>query len=348
MWRVALRDLQWRRRRFVIAVLATSLVFGMTLLMTGFSTSLHNEGRRIVAALGADGWLVAAGAPGPFTTSTPIRAADADRVAAAPGVERADPLVILHATVRRPSVRDVNVIGARPGGLGAPPLAEGRAVARPGEVVADTELGLRPGEWIELSGRQLQVVGLADQVTWYFGTPTLFLALEDAQAVAFDGQPLAMAILTQGMPRTELPGLEVLSNLQAMDDLERPLVRGTQSIDLISALLWLVAAGIIGSIVYLSALERLREFAVFKATGASNRSLLAGLALQAVVLSAMAAVLAVGIARLLGPMFPFAVEIPPLAFPRLVVLAMLVGLAASAAGLRRAVSVQPALAFGGP
>jgi hypothetical protein len=31
MWRVALRDLQWRRRRFVIAVLATSLVFGMTL-----------------------------------------------------------------------------------------------------------------------------------------------------------------------------------------------------------------------------------------------------------------------------------------------------------------------------
>jgi hypothetical protein len=26
MWRVALADLQWRRRRFVIAVLATSLV----------------------------------------------------------------------------------------------------------------------------------------------------------------------------------------------------------------------------------------------------------------------------------------------------------------------------------
>jgi putative ABC transport system permease protein len=47
-------------------------------------------------------------------------------------------------------------------------------------------------------------------------------------------------------------------------------------------------------------------------------------------------------------MFPFAVEVPPLAFPRLLVVAMLVGLVASAAGLRRAVSVQPALAFGGP
>jgi putative ABC transport system permease protein len=348
MWRVALRDLQWRRRRFVIAVLAAALVFGMTLLMTGFSTSLHNEGRRIVAALGADAWLVAAGAPGPFTTSTPIQAVDADRVAGLPGVARADPLVILHSTIRRPAVRDVNVIGARPGGLGTPPLAAGRAVARAGEVVADTELGLRLGDRLELGGRQLEVVGLAERVTWYFGTPTLFLALEDAQAVAFGGQPLAMAVLTEGVPGAAPPGLELVSNEQALADLERPLVRGTQSIDLISALLWLVAAGIIGSIVYLSVLERLRELAVFKAVGAGNRSLLAGLALQAVLLSATAAVLAVGIAKLLAPVFPFSVEIPALAFPRLVVTAMLVGLAASAVGLRRAVSVQPALAFGGP
>jgi putative ABC transport system permease protein len=206
MWRVALRDLQWRRRRFVIAVLATSLVFGMTLLMTGFSGSLHNEGPRIVAAVGADAWLVADGAPGPFTTSTPVQAAEAQRVAAAPGVARADPLVILHSTIRRPTVRDVNVIGARPGGLGSPPLTEGRAVAAPGEVVADTALGLRPGDRIELSGRQLQVVGLADRVTWYFGTPTVFLALQDAQAVAFDHQPLATAIVTEGVPRPHRPG----------------------------------------------------------------------------------------------------------------------------------------------
>jgi hypothetical protein len=49
----------------VVAVLATSLVFGMTLLMTGADVSLHNKGRRIVAALGADAWLVADGASGP-------------------------------------------------------------------------------------------------------------------------------------------------------------------------------------------------------------------------------------------------------------------------------------------
>ena len=38
-------------------------------------------------------------------------------------------------------------------------------------------------------------------------------------------------------------------------------------------LLWIVAACIVGSIVYVSAIERTRDFAVFKATGASNGSL---------------------------------------------------------------------------
>ena len=35
MWLVSLRDLQWRRRRFLIAVVATALVFAMSLLMAG-------------------------------------------------------------------------------------------------------------------------------------------------------------------------------------------------------------------------------------------------------------------------------------------------------------------------
>ncbi|HEV7855102.1 MAG TPA: glutamine ABC transporter permease, partial [Mycobacterium sp.] len=37
MLRVTLRDLQWRRRRFVITIVGTSLVFAMTLLLTGLS-----------------------------------------------------------------------------------------------------------------------------------------------------------------------------------------------------------------------------------------------------------------------------------------------------------------------
>jgi putative ABC transport system permease protein len=113
-------------------------------------------------------------------------------------------------------------------------------------------------------------------------------------------------------------------------------------------LLWIVAAMIIGSVIYLSALERGRDFAVMKATGSSSRSLLAGLSIQSVLLSLAAAVLAIGVARLLRPLFPIPLAIPMRAVLLLPLIALVVGLLASVSAIRRAVSVDPALAFGGP
>ena len=37
MLMAALRDLQWRRRRFIIAILGTAVVFAMTLVLTGLA-----------------------------------------------------------------------------------------------------------------------------------------------------------------------------------------------------------------------------------------------------------------------------------------------------------------------
>ena len=53
------------------------------------------------------------------------------------------------------------------------------------------------------------------------------------------------------------------------------------------------------------------------------------------------------LANLLAPVFPFNIEIPTSAYLRLAVLALVVGLVATLAGLRQAVGVDPALAFGG-
>ena len=58
---VSLRDLQWRRRRFLIAVGAAALVFAMTLLLSGLSSVLDKEPARIVKALGADAFVVPSG-----------------------------------------------------------------------------------------------------------------------------------------------------------------------------------------------------------------------------------------------------------------------------------------------
>jgi putative ABC transport system permease protein len=349
MWLVSLRDLQWRRRRFVIAVVATALVFAMSLLMAGADAGLTSETRRIIDVIGADRWLVARGTSGPFTTVTAIPAEAAAEVANLPGVRRADALVIFHSTLRRPGsgLKDVNVIGYRPGGLGAPPISEGRAPAAAGEVVADTRLALSVGRTADIGGRGLRVVGTARGVTYYFGGPTVFMPITDAQGLAFRGLPLAMTVVTKGIPENVPAALQAMTPAQVRTDLDRPSKNGKSTIQFLNILLWLVAAGIIASIVYLSVLERLRDFAVFKATGASSGALYAGLALQAVLLSVTAALVATGLSHLLAPGFPFALELTAVAVLRLLVVALIVGLVASLVGLRRAVAVDPALAFGG-
>lgn len=45
MWMTALRDLQWRRRRFLIAVIGTSLVFGMMGPLCGLPRSATTRAR---------------------------------------------------------------------------------------------------------------------------------------------------------------------------------------------------------------------------------------------------------------------------------------------------------------
>ena len=58
---LGLRELQWSRRRFAVAVLATALVFALGLLMSGVSASFDNEIDRTVESFGADAWLLRVG-----------------------------------------------------------------------------------------------------------------------------------------------------------------------------------------------------------------------------------------------------------------------------------------------
>lgn len=345
MWFASLRDLQWRFRRFLIAVIGTSLVFGLTLVMSGLSHGFRVEARRVVTGLGADGWVVATGGHGAFTSAPELRPGTTEAVRLLPGVTQADPILVLHTTLDVPQVLDVNVVGFRPGGIGTPARIDGRLPAS-GEAVADVRLGKRVGDSFTYAGRRTVIVGTVRGMTIMAGQPLVFIPIADAQRAL--GAPLASAILTRGRP-TRLPASLTLDEpARTRRDLLRPLDNAVASIDLTQLLLWGVAALIIGSVVYLSALERVRDFAVFKATGAATHTLLVGLVLQAVTVALVSAVLAFGAAHLIAPAFPIDVVIPGRALVVLPVIALAIGALASVAGLRRAVGVDPAAAFGGP
>ena len=345
MWLIAARDLQYRRRRFLIAIAATGLVFGIALLLDGASKNITDETTHIVGLFRADGFVVDRRATGPFTTTVVIP----DDALPPTGPGRADPFLVSRATVRAGKLVDVNLVGYRPGGLGTPPVDEGRAVRRTGEVVADSSLDVGVGDRLRVGELNLRVVGKSSGIRFNFGTPSVFVALRDAQRVVLGGQHLAMAYAVRA-PRRVLvapAGLRVVSNAQARDDLHRTTKSGSDTVSFLNVLLWIVAAGIVASIVYLNALERTRDFAVLKATGSSNRSIVGGLAVQATVLTLLAAILAVGIAFALKPGFPFPVTLSGGSVAKIVVVAVAVGLVASLVGVRRAVTTDPAIAIGG-
>ena len=119
MWQATLRDLQWRRRRFVIAITGTALVFAMTLLLSGLSASFtledgsHVEGDRW-RRLGGEGRRIR-----PIHRVQPGPETDAERVAAVDGVTEAQPIIYLHQTVGD-EPKDINLFGVVPGALGEP------------------------------------------------------------------------------------------------------------------------------------------------------------------------------------------------------------------------------------
>src|SRR5258707_11719575 len=168
MWRVGLFDLLHRRRRFVMAVIATSLAFGLSLLMAGTIAHLGNETDRIVALFQADRFVVADGGTGPFTTTRLLPASVASVLARTPGVERADAFVNARENLKG---KDVNVLGIVPGGLGSPKLHAGRLPHGSGEAVAGTTLRDPLGDRFRLGQRDLAIVGTGTNTTLLLSPP---------------------------------------------------------------------------------------------------------------------------------------------------------------------------------
>ena len=347
MWRITLRDLQYRRRRFFIAVLATSVVFAMTLLISGVSKALDQEIVRITDTIAAERWVVADGTSGPFTATTALPGEVVDAVADLDGVRAADPFVFARATVGETDPADVNVLGITPGGMGSPEVQEGRLPRTDGEVLVSSDLGAEVGERISMNGTPMRVVGRTGGLTLFFGNPTVFTTVADAQALMFGGQDLVTAVLVRGSPDDLPQGLVALTDDDVEADTRRVMAKGNETIGFLNILLWLVAAGIIGSIVYMNSLERVRDFAVLKATGWSGGKVVGGLAVQSMALSVSAAIVASVLALLLKNGMALDPVMPGSQYLLLVGIALVVGLVASLAGARRALRVDPALAFGG-
>src|SRR5246500_4346722 len=147
----SLRDMQWRMRRLVIAVVSTGIIFAMTLVLTGLANAFRVEAQRTVYSMGGDAFVVKAGAAGPFLGSTPFAQVDLARVAAAPGVMAAAPLATAASTIREgTSARNATAFGAPAHGPGMPEVSQGQAPSAPDEVAVSSTLDKQIGEDLQV------------------------------------------------------------------------------------------------------------------------------------------------------------------------------------------------------
>ena len=340
MWLLTVLDIKYRAVRFAVVTIGTALVFTLLFLMTGLIEQFNREPFLMVERVSQASWAVPDGTSGPFTSSSIIRP---DQVEQLGGV----PLLIARGTLDIDGQASEGiVVGSPTPTLEDVPLLEGRAPNAAQEAVVDVTTGLEPGDAFGLGGARFSVVGVSEDTTLLAGQPAIFVRLQDARDAMFGGGEVTMTVLIDS--DADVEGITVLTSDEVAEDALGPLENAVSSIDLIRVLLWVVAGIIIGAVVYLSALERQRDFAVLLAVGGRTRQLSLSLAIQAVFVALLAVAIAAVLQALVVPVFPLKVRVPASALWQVPSVAVVVSLIAASAAMRRVRRTDPARAFGGP
>lgn len=348
---LAIRDLRFAWGRFALMGVVITLITLMVVLLSGLTAGLANANTSAILGLKADHLAFAAPADGAgisFADSFIDRATQ-ERLAALPGVQRADPLAI---GMSRAETDDrsaaVAVFAVAPGSALAPaPVQAGQAVLS--EELADA-LGASVGQRMRVDGSDLTVTAITGRDA-YSHVPVMWTTFSDhVRAGAPDGSATVVALTTSGADlaaagadlgtRIVTPGeaLSAIGSFQAENG----------SLQLMRMMLFAISALVVGAFFMVWTVQRSGEVAVLKAVGASTGYLLRDALAQALVLlllgTSIGTAIAVGLGALAGAAAPFVLDAPTVLVPALVMIAL--GLLGAAISLRSITSVDPLTALG--
>lgn len=185
---LAIRDVKYRLGRFVLTGIGVGLLLATVMAMGGIYRGMVEDALSIVRSPGADIWVVQKDTNGPFAETSRIPDDLYRVIRAVPGVREASPIAFqsLQLDYRTRSIR-VQMIGYRPGNLGAPPaVAAGRALTTNRyEMVLDRKAGIPIGARLPLGRLTFTVVGLTEGIVSSSGDSTAYVSLQDAQELQF-------------------------------------------------------------------------------------------------------------------------------------------------------------------
>jgi putative ABC transport system permease protein len=361
--RLGFTELRRSPGRFAAVAGAIGFIVFLALILAALSDGLYLGSTGAYRSSPADRFVFAAGSGFELEGST-VSGEDAMAVAAIPGVSAVGRLSSLNTTATAEG-EDVQLtlMGADETTMPAS-LTDGRR-PEPGtlEVIVDQQVergGLTIGSLIEVSdGPALEVVGVAEDAGFGFTTAWAEHDLFDEvratvrpELAALTGSSQSLGVTlsdesaVDGIERGA--GLEVATPEQAINALPAAAQQKT-TLDGIVYTTFAVAAIVVGLFFALVTLEKRGEYAVLKAIGMSNRTLVAAIIVQAVVASVVGFGLGFALSRIAGLVIPD--DVPALFLDEtaisLLVVTLVMGTLGAVFSLRRVVSIDPATALGG-
>jgi putative ABC transport system permease protein len=350
-------------RRLVVTVLGVGTALALILLLWGLWQGLGAQAGAYPDRVGADLFVAEDGTRTVEADSSVLPLSAVDAVEAVPGVRAVWP-VLYRYTVLDLHDRKLfaRLVGADPDGLGAPwELVEGRA-AGDGEVVIDRTLarehGLVLGDRLEVLGSPLAIVGLsADSRS--FMTSFVFTTHTTAADLLLMPQATNLLLVQTDQPEEAAGHIEADLGLAVLTPTEvatsnREVLTGVMAAPIGLMIVVAFAAGtLVTSLsVYSAVVERVREYGVAKALGASGWRLVRTVVGQTLVVTTLAAAASYGIYRaaawgVVAARPQFAVQLEPAALAAVLAAASVMALLGALAPLARVARLDPATVYRG-
>ena len=369
-----LKDMRYRQARVILTTLGITVLISLILLLGGIMNGMRIQARQYVESTGADLWISAEGSGGAFIGFSLVVEEYMAFLNAGQGLvpDSASPLVFAQArpTVDGKSTKAI-VVGYKLGQLGGPKQAiEGRMFTAsnfedyrpedpvPYEVVVDEKMGLEIGQQISLSNEKVRVVGKAKSLMFVLDTPLLFMDVRIAQKLLLGNTPHVNMMIAK--VNKNLPLAEVTDNYDALETIEARTLKQTlgniieyyvdepmKAVQFLRVMLWLAAGILVGMITYVTMLEKTQEIGVLKAIGGSNGYVMGLLLKQVVLISTVGVLLGLSLSYVFAAAAPIFVKINFVESIIVAVISFIVCCGSGYLAARKAITVDPMIAFRG-
>jgi len=246
------------------------------------------------------------------------------------------------------------------GRLFQPSEYEGPEYHPPPEVIVDERIGLEIGQTVELSGKPLKVVGKTKEHLFVFDTPLLFMDLRTAQNTVlsnvlyvntmlvkaeegYNESILAEDIKNSSPIRVDAHTGDQIVKIILANYVDEPM-KGVRAL---RALLWIASGLIVAMITYVTTTEKSREIGVLKAIGASDKYVVSMILKQVLVTTVLGVIFGILLAIVMAKYFPIMVLITVREPLLVAVITIAVCSYGGYVAAKRAVAVDPMIAFRG-